>query len=198
MKNSYQVRAQKTWNILKNYVLGCGEEEHLYQRAVRAFNRDYHRKVELHFGSVRMCFVTSDYVIKMNYREDRVMFFGGCEEEYKRYQDAYENDCENAFCPIDKLDEYAYVMPRCKIEDYWDETDVATFWNECSDDECSYVEYYVGDIHGQNVGKYRGRIVLIDYACANQRTFWYLDVKHPKKERAITRPRVSFCQVLFR
>ena len=55
-------------------------------------------------------------------------------------------------------------MPRCKIVDEYDETIVDEFWKDCTDEEYWYVQENIKDIHNQNLGHYKGRVVLIDYA----------------------------------
>ena len=163
MKNSYQVRALNTWKALKPYLMGCASIFN-YDCAVNKFNRENHRKIKFCYGSTRVCFVTSDYVIKMDYNQDQIIFWGGCQSEYDNYDFACANGCDGAFCPIDKIDEKAYVMPRCEMADWYDESILDEFWKDCNEDEFWYVQENIKDVHNQNVGRYKGRVVLIDYA----------------------------------
>lgn len=167
MKNSYQIRAKKTWEALKPYLVGC-TNLFKYERAVYRFNCDKHRNVHFCSGSTRICFISADYVIKMDYDKDQVSIWGGCQSEYDNYDFACVNGCDGAFCPIEKIDENVYVMPRAKMADWDDESILDEFWRDCTDEEYWYVQENIKDIHNQNVGHYKGRVVLIDYAaCVN-------------------------------
>ena len=69
MKSSYIDRAKKFIAQIYPYIIAYVKNNTVYhyERAVRAFNIEHHRKVKVHNGAVRVVFITSDYVVKLVY-----------------------------------------------------------------------------------------------------------------------------------
>lgn len=166
MKNDYKVRARKFYESVLPFIAEWdGEDVESLWRMVYKYNEVKHRKVRVASGATRVVLICSDYVIKMDYgrgRED----FGGCEDEYNKYLEACECGCEKILCPIDKIDKDVYVMPKANTaKSYYDETYMHRFFNHLTFAEKFFVNTRISDIHNFNVGSYKRRAVLIDYAC---------------------------------
>ena len=163
MKSNYIVRAQKFMETFYPYM----RKYHIGE-AVLHFNEDKHRAVQCRQGAVRRVLITSDYVIKWDYDKRNSKTFGGCREEYKKYQkvkDDYYGYLFAEITPIKVRNRTFYVMPRVKSLG----VDSGEWIDEVlNEDEFGYVKSVgVGDIHDENWGYLHGRPVLIDYACGN-------------------------------
>lgn len=163
MKSNYIVRAQKFMETFYPYM-----RKYRIGEAVIRFNADKHRAVQCRQGAVRRVLITSDYVIKWDYDKRNSKTFGGCREEYKKYQkvkDDYYGYLFAEITPIKVRNRTFYVMPRVKSlgvdHDEWID-------DVLNKNERDYVESVgVGDVHDENWGYLHGRPVLIDYACGN-------------------------------
>lgn len=163
MKSNYIVRAQKFMETFYPYM-----RKYRIGDAVNHFNEDKHRAVQCRQGAVRRVLITSDYVIKWDYDKRNSKTFGGCREEYKKYQkvkDDYYGYLFAEITPIKVRNRTFYVMPRVKSlgvdHDEWID-------NVLNESEWDYIESVgVGDIHDENWGYLHGRPVIIDYACGN-------------------------------
>ena len=85
MKKSYINRAQKFIKDLFPFIEDFSTLSEI-KYAVQRFNEIKHRKVEVMSGSVRVVFITSDYVVKMNYDDENAEYWGGNCEEANMYQ----------------------------------------------------------------------------------------------------------------
>lgn len=163
MKNSYEVRAQKFIQMLYPYIYNCRTYRD-YERAVVAFNITYGRKVQMFHGATRISFVTSDYVVKINFeREDYSLDrFGGCEEEIEVYEKAKKDGFEYLFAKIIRYHYHInfYIMPRVyNIGKYDDDA-----YYHVSDEEFEWLYEHVADLHCGNYGWKNGKIIIFDYA----------------------------------
>ena len=164
MRNNYVVRAQKFIQQFASYLENC-EDQNDFAMAVLAFNKDHNRRVRFNYGSTRVVFITSDYVIKLtfgNYRD--IKTFGGNEEEYKAYQSVKDTPYSYLFAETTKY-QYNnwdwYIMPfisgvgskRSDAPAYIDDPDA-----------CDFITYHFFDLHCWNFGWKDNHIVLIDYA----------------------------------
>lgn len=165
MKSSYQSRALKTWKLLMPYLKNCLTIAR-YEQAVEKFNEEHRNyNIQVKHGATRVCFICADYVIKKDYGNNQSEW-GGCEDELSRYQEAQWEGYGYLLCPIEKIARNVYVMPRAKTEShYWSDKYLSRFNRNLTQDEREYIYSNIYDIHSNNVGLYRGRVVVIDYAC---------------------------------
>ena len=162
MKKSYINRAQKFIKDLLPFIEDFSTLSEI-EYAVRRFNEIKHRKVKVMNGSVRVVFITSDYVVKMNYDDENAEYWGGNCEEANMYQIAINSGMEYLFAPA-TLWEYMgvewIIMPRINnIGNY-------NAWKTISDEDKFWLRDTVDDIHNGNYGIWHGHFVMIDYACA--------------------------------
>lgn len=118
MKNSYEIRAQKFIRSFAPFIqdidfMNGGFNARMQaKKAVLKFNAKFNRKVRIAHGSSRIVFITSDYVVKVDY--DGISFGGG-QDEIRGYDFACANGMEHLFAPITKITHDGrdfYVMPR--------------------------------------------------------------------------------------
>lgn len=163
MKQNYEERAQKFIAQINPYIKECRRISE-FEFAVCKFNREHHRKVRMCHGATRIAFITSDYVIKINYRGWGSGRFGGCADEVKMYKKAKQDGFEHLFAKITPVRKgYGrtyYIMPRIngigRTDEHAEEYLVGDEWD--------YVVHNVGDRHNENYGWKDGHIILIDYA----------------------------------
>lgn len=153
---SYTERAK---NFIKEFVSTLDTSSfNDCESQVWKFNVENRRNVRFNYGATRFCFVTSDYVVKVDrtdeYGKRHRKDFGGCTKEYSAYLHC-KHEC---LCPITRYvynHRCYYIMPRATCvgktkllpEDFTFLTLNGFF-----------------DLHRGNVGKLNGRPVLIDYA----------------------------------
>lgn len=163
MKTSYIERAKKF--IKSFYPYFC---QYDISRAVRIYNAEKSRHVKFFHGAVRRCLVLSDYVIKWDYDEDNRRMFGGCEEEYNLYN-RVKDSCYNYLLAEITLVEINgtrfYIMPRVNVAiNRREDIDIMDF---LSSDEIDFIydEAGIHDLHEENWGFLKGKVVIFDYAC---------------------------------
>lgn len=167
MKTSWEVRAERFARSIYPYIAryvsqGRSLMDAVYT-AVLNYNADKHRNVRVSSGACRVCLITSDYVIKMDYNRRNCSDFGGCYDEYNTYLEVTS-------------DGYGHLLAECS----WIHIDGAhidflamervrgvgktrvTNWTE---EEERYIRRHIGDLHRYNYGRKNGRGVIIDYAC---------------------------------
>ena len=160
MKNPYYIRAEKFIRMIAPYVQNCHSMS-AYERAYERIREKYPtRRIEFTSGACRVCFITSDYVIKIDYSPANIAVFGGCEKEYSFYHDIAKNSSYNylfaAITRYDYNDIPFYIMPRVfHVGD--------TEW-DFSEGESDFIDEWVSDIHENNYGVYDGHLTIIDYA----------------------------------
>lgn len=164
MKSNYIMRATKFMEAFYPYM-----RKYEIRQAIRLFNEKNHRMVRLCKGAVRYVLVTSDYVIKWDYNKQNSKCFGGCREEYHKYQEVKNDYFGYLFAeitPIKVKHRIFYVMPRVESlgidhNQYIDEV--------LEEEEIHYLyeEACIGDIHDENWGYINGQPVIIDYACGS-------------------------------
>ncbi len=167
MKTPYEIRAQK---FIKDFFPFISECETYYQfsQAVAAYNYVRRRHVFMAYGLTRIAFITSDYVVKINFARHDENFerFGDCETEIAVYQKAEHDGYEYLFAKISPYyyqEHNFYIMPRINgIGRYDDDAE-----EHLSYDEYLWVYSHVHDLHCNNYGWKNGHIVIIDYACAD-------------------------------
>lgn len=171
MKKSYIERAMRMAELLSSYMDSYTEIKSIYDRC-RMASRDYnlrHKRscVGFEFGSTRLAFIISDYVLKVDYNDRRM--FGNSETELKAWDFIRDEGMEKYFAEITKYVSKNgitfYIMPRinniggcrsCVLFDYLRENDDSAYY---------FINRYFADIHDNNFGIKDGHPVIIDYAC---------------------------------
>lgn len=164
-KSSYEVRARRFIEQFYSYIADCHMIGDFFE-AVNAFNHAYHRKVVCSYGSTRVVFITSDYVIKMDLpcMDEDDTGFGNCASELQFYNYAEECGFEHLFA---KIEQYTYnnmtfyIMPRIYGVGHMR----GHAENYLSGDEFEFVSEHCSDLHDENFGMKNKHVVIIDYAC---------------------------------
>lgn len=166
MRSSYEVRAQKFIRMLDAYLIGCVDAED-YEDASYSFMINHpNRKIRFDHGMTRVAFITSDYVVKIDYDEDNVSLFGGCEDEVRFYEVAEREGMAHLFAKISRYDYNGhtyYIMPKITgiNENRWEEA-----WYYMTREECEWCSNHnLGDLHCKNYGLVNGKVRIIDYGC---------------------------------
>ncbi len=164
MKNDYITRAKKFIPVLDKMLSDNFKNKYLIQQYILAYNYAHRRNVIFSHGLTRYAFITSDYVIKIDYDEYEVEQWGGCEQEYKLYQNAVIDGMDYLFAEITPFmynNKVYYIMPRIKgigKTDY----DATYYMNRKEQRWCR--SYDLMDLHYLNYGWRNKRICIIDYA----------------------------------
>lgn len=159
MKSNYKIRAKKFIPVIDEIIYN----HYNIELEINRFNTKHNRKVIFTSGLTRYAFITSDYVIKVDYDDSEIARFGGCEDEMKLYESAVEDGMEYLFAEITKYEYNGhnyYIMPRIKgigrtydnAEDYM--TDKEFIW-------CN--AHKLTDLHYLNYGWRNKHICIIDY-----------------------------------
>ena len=167
MKTSYEVRARLFLNQIYPFIKDCVDVGD-YCEAVDKFNATFHRAVRIANGLTRVALITSDYVIKIDCgARHNISRFGGCENEYHKYQKIVRDGYGYLFAkisPVMRGDKVVYIMPRIHNvgSEHSNYEDVYYWLNE---EENDYVYDICQDLHYNNYGWENGYPVIIDYAC---------------------------------
>ena len=164
MKSDYITRARKFIRALSEFLPNDGYiSNYTARHACDMFNARYHRHVVVDFGSARVAFITSDYVVKLDYDKVAVRLYGGCKSECRFYQFALEEGMEYLLAEITpyKCNGVTfYIMPRVSNVGNAD----AHYLYRLSEDEYEWLMQNINDLHEFNYGLLHGRVVVIDYA----------------------------------
>lgn len=160
--SSYVDRAIKFIKQFSLYTEGCITLAD-YNWAVYVFNNDYKRRVRLHHGMTRVAFITSDYVVKIDFNADNIAKWGGCEKEMELYAQAEMDHMEHLFAKITPFEyngQMFYIMPLVRgIGRKWDDA-----WEYMTGEESNWCnDHGLEDLHNQNYGWKDNHVVLIDY-----------------------------------
>lgn len=164
MKNDYITRAKKFIPVLDKMLSDNFRNKFLIRQYIHAYNYTHRRNVIFSNGLTRYAFITSDYVIKIDYDEFEVKRFGGCEQEYELYQNAVADGMDYLFAEITPFmynNKVYYIMPRVKgigKTDY----DATYYMNRKERQWCR--SYDLMDLHYLNYGWRDNHICIIDYA----------------------------------
>lgn len=164
IKNDYKARAFNFFKALYPYIEKYLDKPYTCAQAVEIFNAEKHRKVRVSWGSVRVAFITSDYVIKYDYDKMDAKRYGGCKDEEKFYNFAKEKGFEGLFAEISSFEYMGhtfYVMPRINMRAN-QEGERAEYYLE--GDERDFVDEYLYDLHEENFGWKNNHVVIFDYA----------------------------------
>lgn len=174
MANPWQIRAEKFMRQFVQYIpdfdmLDRYDRRDYVEEEVQFFNMRYHRRVEMSYGSARICLIGPDYVIKMDYDDGACGRIGGCEREYKVYQKLSRTPYSYLLAPMHRFminGKYYYAMRKVNHVGDYDYAEMEYGWD---DDERAFLKKYMCDLHAWNVGMYKGKGVVIDYACPTGR-----------------------------
>lgn len=167
MKSDYKIRAKKfvqeIFPYLEEEKVFSSSDVSTYYRAVHCFNEDKKRRVVIGKGASRIAFITSDYVIKIDYTDSD--WAGTCETELLAYRNVKGTRYEHLFAEISPF-EYKgymfYIMPRIKGIDPRRPDDF--YWKVLPYEECCFLEENFLDLHGGNFGFHQEKFIIIDYA----------------------------------
>ena len=164
MRNSYEVRAQKFIRELDKYITNCADAWD-YDYAINKFMFDHpNRKVRFDHGLTRVAFITSDYVVKIDYNKQQIARFGGSENEIRFYEIAKQDGMEYLFAIISRYEYNGhkyYIMPKVTgiNEERWQ--DAYFYMTEEEEDWC--IKHQLYDLHCKNYGIMHGKVCIIDY-----------------------------------
>lgn len=162
--SNYEERAKKFIAQIYPFIKDC-ESTPEFSAAVNRFNFTAHRKVKMEFGSTRIAFITSDYVVKFDYNGWGIGKFGSCNDEVRMYRYAVESGYGHLLAKITpyryNYNHTFYIMPKISgIGKYPYDADCYL-----EGDEYNWVNENIYDCHSYNYGWKDGHIVMIDYAC---------------------------------
>ena len=160
MKSNYIMRAKKFVPVVDEIIYNCPNIE----LEINRYNVAHKRKVIFAHGLTRYAFITSDYVIKVDYDDSEIARFGGCEDELELYGQAKSDNMEYLFAEITKYEynghDY-YIMPRIygigRTEENAEEYMTQEEMDWCDDHELT-------DLHYLNYGWRNKHICIIDYS----------------------------------
>ena len=138
---------------------------HEFEDAIGYYNMVDHKHIEVSRGSTRVCLLSRDFVIKIDYCEDEDSHeFGDCESELRLYEEAVEDNMDYLFAEVTRYfyrNIFFYIMPR--IGDIYKTWDNATRFMSIS--ECLWCKSKgLFDIGSGNYGWRDGKICIFDYA----------------------------------
>ena len=157
--SNYVTRAQKFVRDLYPFILSY-DEDGLF-RAAYAFNSAKHRRVHVMSGAARVAFITSDYVVKIDYTDGRAEGCGGCLNEIKFYRFACREGYDYLLAAIDAYEYMGvtfYIMPKIAG------VGCHEFGYGLTEDEIDWLMEFVDDLHQYNFGVRAGKLCVIDYA----------------------------------
>lgn len=162
---TYEERAKDFVKMIFPLIEGC-EDVWDYREAVAMFNRVYTRKVQCKNGIARVAFISSDYVVKLEYDQYEVESVGGGENEIAMYEIAEREGFAYLFAKVSPFDyngKRFYIMPRIhgicdRGYEYADE-----YMTNAENDFCE--RHHITDLHCNNYGFRNGHVCLVDYAC---------------------------------
>lgn len=167
IKTDYEVRAKAFIKefapYLKSIRVTRSNSYKIYD-AVRRFNVDKKRNVKVASGASRIVLITSDYVVKLDFG---TTWSGNSKTEMRGYEQAKNDGYEYLLAKI-SLYKYGnrkfYIMPRARVAETLTLKTQKRLWQELTEDEQRYIYVNFEDLHDNNWGSLRGRLVLIDYA----------------------------------
>ena len=169
MRSSYEVRAQRFIRAIAPFINGCeGWED--YEYGMYNYLIEHPRRVvHCDHGMTRVVFITSDYVVKIDYSPDNIERFGGGEQEIAFYQMAEREGMAHLFAKISRYDfngRRYYIMPRITgiDEERWEDA-----WYYMTEEECEWCEdHHLYDLHCKNYGIMDGKVKIIDYGAYDE------------------------------
>lgn len=162
---TYEERAKDFVKMIFPLIDDC-QDVWDYKEAVAMFNRVYTRKVRCMNGIARVAFISSDYVVKLEYDEYEVESVGGGENEIEVYNIAKREGFAYLFAKISRY-EYKgkcfYIMPRIYGIGKHRYCHADEFMTDEENDFCD--KLHISDLHYNNYGFRNGHVCIVDYAC---------------------------------
>lgn len=169
MKSDYRVRAMKFLRSIFPYIDGYMWDFDEVMYWVKKYNDDKKRHVLVSCGSARIALITSDYVIKWDYDNASADEIGGCNDEYRAYQEAKRAGYEYLLAEVTPVEYQGLsfvIMPRIdKVGRRYNGGDIQLFLTR---EEYEWVFKFDKDIHSYNWGIRNGKACLIDYAMTEE------------------------------
>ena len=163
MRN-YEERAKDFVKMIFPLIEDC-QDVWDYRDAVAMFNRVYTRKVRCSNGIARVAFISSDYVVKVEYDSYEVASVGGGENEMRMYAIAEQEGFAYLLAKVSRfnyMDRTFYIMPRIHgIGKHG--SNANEFMTDEENDFCD--RHNIGDLHCNNYGFRNGHVCIVDYAC---------------------------------
>lgn len=167
MKSNYEVRAQR---FVEQFFGSITEDipnmnYHDFKLHTAYFNHSRSRKVTFKYGLARYAFITSDYVVKMDYSSLGVLCYGGCENEMKVYALAVHDGYEHLFAKISRYTYKGinfYIMPRVDGKRCDEEENAYEYMTEGEQDWCE--RKGLADLHCDNFKLVNNKPIIFDYA----------------------------------
>ena len=161
--SDYITRAQRFIREFAGYCEGC-QDWCDFQRALNVYLYEHpNRVVKFSWGISRVAFITSDYVIKLDYGDEKD--YGSCLTEMDGYEAACEAGFEKYFA---KITPYYYgmwffIMPRVRnIHEQRTQWATAFIANRRAK---SWISEHFYDLHSGNYGfNKEGQVIIFDYA----------------------------------
>ena len=168
MRNNYEVRAQKFVETFFDYAIECVKTRKRNQitQIVDSFNITHHRNVKWCRGYTRIAFITSDYVIKVDYNPDDN--FGDSEHELYLYEQAVTDGFDYLFAKITcfKYKNVSfYIMPLITGIDTTRPEDAQRYMTYEEENWCA--KHGLFDLHSANYGITRDGLKIFDYAACD-------------------------------
>ena len=167
IKNDYEVRAKEFIKEFAPYLKGIRVTKfnlHKVCIAVHRFNSDKKRNVRVTSGASRVAFITSDYVVKLDFG---TTWAGNSKTEMLGYLQAQKDGYEYLLAKI-SLYKYRnrnfFIMPRARVAETLTLRSQKRLWNKLTEEEQRYIHHNFEDLHESNWGSLKGRPILIDYA----------------------------------
>lgn len=166
-KNDYEVRAKEFIKEFAPYLKGIRvtkSNSYKIHDAVRRFNVDKKRKVKVASGASRIAFITSDYVVKLDFG---TTWAGNSKTEMLGYQQAQKDGYEYLLAKISLYkcrNRSFFIMPRARVAETLTWQGQKRLWDKLAEGEQRYIRDNFGDLHSNNWGSLNGRPILIDYA----------------------------------
>lgn len=170
IKNDYIVRAKKFIDKFDEYFRAHLIDENVGSAIIGAvwqFNYEHkNQHIKLSSGGTRKALITSDYVIKMDFRKTN---WGTCDTEYQMWHEAIKDGMSDIFVPITKYKARYYIMPRVttlnqdKYSEWYEAGKISPI-DKFTDEQIRYLNYNIDDLHCYNVGYWHRKPVVLDYA----------------------------------
>ena len=167
MKSSYEVRAQRFieqfFGSITEDISNMNYDDFKLHTAY--FNHSHSRKVAFKYGLARYAFITSDYVIKIDYSSLGVLCYGGCENEMETYALAVHDGYEYLFAKISYYNYKGidfYIMPRIDGKTCDEEESAYEYMTEEEQDWC--MSKGLSDLHYKNFKLINNKPIIFDYA----------------------------------
>ena len=161
MKSDYITRAKKFVPFVARLLEEKNAREIKY--TLYEYNYSHRRHISFASGLTRYAFITSDYVIKVDYNPTEIAHFGGCEDEITVYNEAKQDNMEYLFAAITPYEYNGrtyYIMPRINGIGRTEE-DAFYHMNRKEIKWCR--EHGICDLHYLNYGWRNRHVCIIDY-----------------------------------